>query len=123
MRLDTSEMSAQELLQVLASAAADCFPRDRDRFAAACPMSPGTLVGSYFRHEDDSGEILEGMVVGNPHATPVTSFYLVEFFGQNGALGCQQIVDLERMVAERWSFFDSEAWLASAAAVPKKEEA
>jgi hypothetical protein len=124
--VNLDELSAQELLAMLQQAAMGCFPRDRDQFVAACPLSPGNLVGSYFRAPDPNdpnaealwleGEpcaVIEGLVVGQPHATPVTSFYLVEFFGAAGAQGYQQVVDLDRMLEQHWSFFDSEDWLAA----------
>jgi hypothetical protein len=124
--IDTDELSAQELLAKLEAAAADCHPRDRDKFAAAVPLSPSSLVGSYFRAPDQTdpnaeaawldGEpcpVVEGLIVGEPLRTPITAIYQVEFFGEEGATGYQTAVDLEVMVAQRWTFYDDRAWLAA----------
>lgn len=124
MIIDTDALSASELMQALLYAAEDAYPRDRDKFAAASPLTPDNLFGSYFRAPDPNDpnaeaqwlahepcSTIEGAIVGQPHVTPMTSFYLVEFYGREGALGYQQIVDMDRMVVQRWMFFDSDTWL------------
>lgn len=85
-------------------------PRDRNKDVAAMALNPLTLLGSYFRAPDGDG-FREGLVVGQPFAGPTTTYYLVEIYGNEGASGYQQLVDIEEMLTEKWSFYDTEAWL------------
>jgi hypothetical protein len=112
--IDTDDLSAQELLAALTDAAQDAYPRDRDKFAAASPLTPNNLVGSYFRGVHDD-EMMEGMIVAHlwMGSSSPYSIFLVEFFEREGATGFQQQIDLEQMLARKWTFFDSEQWLAS----------
>jgi hypothetical protein len=100
------------------------FPRDRDQDVADRPLSPVSLVGSYFRCPDQSDPnaeaawldheacmTQEGMVVGQPFATSANCYFLVEFYGRHGATGHQQLVTIDRMLTQQWAFYDSEAWL------------
>ena len=93
------------------------FPRDRDKDVATADLNPESLVGSYFRanHEEDDG-FDEGIVVGQVWIGAAAPFviYLVEFRGQYGISGYQRTVGLDRMLAEGWMFFDTDAWLTSA---------
>jgi hypothetical protein len=100
------------------------FARDRDKDMADRPLGPGSLCGSYFRCPDPDHPnaeslwldhrpcaVLEGMVVAQPFASSQTVVYLVEFFGEHGAIGRQQLVAIDQMLHQRWAFYDSEAWL------------
>jgi hypothetical protein len=100
------------------------FPRDRDRDVADRPLGPDSLVGSYFRCPDQLDPNAEaswldhevcatqqGIVVAQPYAAPNRIVYLVEFYGRHGASGHQQLVEIDRMLEQRWAFYDSEAWL------------
>jgi len=100
------------------------YPRDRDKDVADRPLSPESLCGSYFRApdtNDPNAEALwldgqacmtvEGMVVAQPFASSSEVIYLVEFYGRHGLSGHQELVDIERMMHQRWAFFDTEAWL------------
>jgi hypothetical protein len=102
------------------------FDRDRDQDMAARPLSPGSLCGSYFRapdQHDSNAEALwldghacltqEGMVVAQPFASSTGVVYLVEFYGRHGMAGYQQLVDIDRMLEQRWLFYDTDAWLTS----------
>lgn len=103
---------AGERLELAQNAVLVAFARDREQMAMVAPFSPDSLAGSYFRIEHEDGLIEEGLVVGQPHTTPVTAIYLCEFFGMEGTLGYQRAVDLEQMVVQKWTFYDSDAWLA-----------
>jgi hypothetical protein len=130
-----------EKLQALQAVAALTLEHDRDRsLVALTPFGPDSLIRSYFRAPDQNdtaaesawldGEpckTIEGMVVAQPHTSPSGATYLVEFFGENGATGFQQLVELDRMVQQRWAFYDTDAWLkshtpAALAKVPDDEQ-
>jgi hypothetical protein len=98
--------------------------RDRDMDMATRPLGPESLCGSYFRCPDQDdpdaeGSWLEhqacstqeGIVVAQVYAAAHTVIYLVEFYAAHGATGYQRLVGLEQMLHQRWSFFDSVAWL------------
>jgi hypothetical protein len=102
----------------------DEFARDRDGDVALRPLSPESLCGSYFRCPDqddpnaeaawldhEACQTQEGMVVAQPFASSQTVVYLVEFYGHHGASGHQRLIELERMLHQRWAFYDTEAWL------------
>ena len=96
----------------------DELARDRDRDMMDRPLGPESLCGSFFRcpdQDDPNAEALwldhqacqtqEGIVVAQPFASSVTVVYLVEFYGRNGASGVQRLVDLDRMLTQRWAFY------------------
>jgi len=102
----------------------DPYARDRDKALAETPLTSDSLKGSYFRAPDQDdpdaeaawldGEpcaTIEGMVVAEVFATSQSMTYLVEFYGKYGATGYQRLIELDRMVGQRWAFYDSEAWL------------
>jgi len=106
--------------------AADPLARDRDLAMAEMPLAPDSLRGSYFRAPDQDDaeaeaawldgtptEVIEGMVVAEVFATSSTMIYLVEFYGRNGGTGYQRLVEVERMLVQRWAFYDTDGWLAS----------
>jgi hypothetical protein len=112
----------------------DEFARDRDRDMATRPLGPASLCGSYFRcpdQDDPNAEALwleheacqtqEGMIVAQPFASTSTVVYLVEFYGRHGATGHGELVDLQRMLHQRWAFYDTEAWLTRRPATAPKE--
>jgi hypothetical protein len=116
--------TASEQLNAVRACADLAHGRDRVRFVHSLPMSADSLIGSYFRAPDDvdpnaeaswlarePASIQEGMVIGQPFTSSTGATYLVAFFGEDGATGHQELVELERMLAQRWQFFDSEAWL------------
>jgi len=104
----------------------DPLARDRDQALAQTELAPDSLRGSYFRAPDQDDpeaeaawldgqptEVIEGMVVAEVFATPTTMTYLVEFYGRNGGTGYQRLIELDRMVTQRWAFYDTDGWLAS----------
>jgi hypothetical protein len=111
------------------------YPRDRDKDVADRPLSPESLVGSYFRApdpHDPNAEALwldgqacmtiEGIVVAQPFASSTHVVYLVEFYGRHGMSGWQMLIDIDRMLEQRWSFFDTEAWLQARPPEDRREE-
>jgi hypothetical protein len=120
------ELTPDEKLAALKAALVEQYGRDSDRMAAVRPFGPDSLVGSYFRAPDqmdpdaeaawldnEACRTVEGMVIRQPFVSATTAVYLVEFFGQHGAAGYQQLVELDRMLHQRWLFYDSDTWLAS----------
>ncbi len=110
--------------------------RDRQRFAGLQAFGDDSLVGSYFRAPDpddpeaeaawiegDDCRIVAGIVVSQPFASSSTTIYLVEFFGQEGFTGRQQLFEIDRMTQQRWAFYDTAAWLEQATATQVREEA
>lgn len=112
--------------------------RSRQRFAALRGFADDSLVGSYFRAPDPDdteaeaawldGEpcsIVRGIVHTQPFVTNQNTLYLVEFFSGEGFTGRQQLVDIDRMHAQRWAFYDTEGWLSLGEKIkePAKETA
>jgi hypothetical protein len=95
----------------------DEYTRDRSADVEAGALNPLTLLGSYFRapSEDENEEFVEGLVVGQPFAGPATTIYLVEYYGAHGALGHQELVDIDLMLAQGWLFYDTADWLSMSA--------
>jgi hypothetical protein len=131
------ETGAPAKLNALQAVVQVLYDRDRSRLVETLPFGTDSLTGSYFRApdpadpsaeaawlEDGSGQVVKGQVIGQPFITSSTTMYLVEFYGENGMTGHQQLVDIYRMMMQRWSFFDDEAWLdAGHATVEAKDRA
>jgi hypothetical protein len=111
-------------LAAVQQAVASGLGRDRDQSIKSMQFGPDSLTGSYFRAPDQDdpeaeaawidgsgGAEVRGQVVGQPFATSTTTMYLVEFYAQGHATGHQQLVDIDRMLVQRWAFYDTEAWL------------
>jgi hypothetical protein len=122
-RLDSFDEPSDKLNAVRAIAAL-ASERDRDQATAVTPLGPDSMIGSYFRAPDPNDTIaesawldgepcktIEGQIVAQPFTSPTGATYLVEFYGDSGATGFQQLVELERMVMQRWAFYDTAAWL------------
>jgi hypothetical protein len=123
-RLNTFD-EPTEKLEAIRAIAALASERDRTQMTATTPLGPDTMIGSYFRAPDqndpsaenawldgDSCKTIKGMVVAQPFTGGLDkATYLVEFYGDNGPTGAQQLVELDRMVQQRWTFYDTDAWL------------
>lgn len=123
--------TADERLNAIRAVAAEQYDRDSDKLAAVSPLGSDSMIGSYFRAPDPrvpdaeaawldgaSCAVVEGIVIKQPHTGPDSAIYLVEFYGPHGGTGYQQLVELERMVGQRWAFYDSSAWLSGQQSVP-----
>lgn len=116
--------TAEDRLAAVKAVVAEQYDRDSDKLAALLPLGGDSMIGSYFRAPDPqdteaeaawlegaSCKVVEGMVIKQPFTSNETAIYLVEFYSERGGTGYQQLVDLDRMLAQRWAFYDSEAWL------------
>jgi hypothetical protein len=84
------------------------WSRKRREDVLACPLSPVSLVGSWF-HKIEGGEITwQGVVIGEPQP----GIYLLEVLDwKHGAPVEQRLYKLDHMVEEQWRFFDSDEWM------------
>jgi hypothetical protein len=81
--------------------------RDRLNDVASRPLSPTSLVGSFFHSDAERG--WQGCVV----AEPVRGVYLLERFEWFvGSSGDQVLVRIEQM--DGWSFYDDAKWMNNA---------
>lgn len=113
-------------LEAVKAIIGESYERESARKAAIIPLGPDTLVGLYFRAPDqddpnaeaawlanEPGATVEGIVVGQPFTSTSDATYRVEWFGEHGAAGYQELVDLSRMNVQRWRFYDRDTWLSS----------
>lgn len=120
------ETGKPDRLNLVKAILAESYGRDRAAMAAVKPMGPDSMVGSYFRAPDNNdpnaenewlaGEpcaFVEGIVVSQPFSSTSTAIYTVEFYGKHGTTARQELVDLDRMIEQKWTFFDSASWLRS----------
>lgn len=86
------------------------WSRERRKDILECPLSPASLVGSWFHKLEDDQVVWQGLVL----AEPQPGLYLVELLDwTQGQARYQRIVRVESMTSEEpeWRFYDSDEWM------------